>query len=274
MALLVVGLVLAQLPRVTQAVSTLGASPIALPLGPVYALQLASSYIGLAVPSTAARVAMNVRFLQRHGLPPGSALTIGALDGVTSFLIQATILVVALLATPLSLELDLDLDAAGDLLRLLGWVALIVVIVGAAVVVVGPWRQRLVDWVRAFVTDALAALRGLGSPRRLGLLVGGSAATELVFAMTLATFVAAFGHSVGIVEILVVNIAVSLLAGLLPVPGGIGVVEGGLTFGLVLVGVPESAAFASVIAYRVGTFYLPPIWGFFALRWLERNGHL
>jgi hypothetical protein len=26
--------------------------------------------------------------------------------------------------------------------------------------------------------------------------------------------------------------------------------------------------------YRMWTFYLPPIWGFFAVRWLERNKHL
>jgi glycosyltransferase 2 family protein len=34
------------------------------------------------------------------------------------------------------------------------------------------------------------------------------------------------------------------------------------------------AAFAAVLLYRLATFYLPPIWGFFALRWLERNKHL
>jgi glycosyltransferase 2 family protein len=36
----------------------------------------------------------------------------------------------------------------------------------------------------------------------------------------------------------------------------------------------EEVAFASVITYRLATFYLPPVWGFFALRWLERNQHL
>ena len=66
----------------------------------------------------------------------------------------------------------------------------------------------------------------------------------------------------------------SLLSGVLPVPGGIGVVEGGLTFGLVRAGIPEEAAFAIVLLYRLATFYLPPIWGFFALRWLERTNQL
>ena len=70
------------------------------------------------------------------------------------------------------------------------------------------------------------------------------------------------------------NISVALLAGLLPIPGGIGVAEAGLTFGLVQAGVPEETAFAAVLLYRLWTFYLPPIWGYVALRWLERNKHL
>jgi uncharacterized membrane protein YbhN (UPF0104 family) len=45
-------------------------------------------------------------------------------------------------------------------------------------------------------------------------------------------------------------------------------------WGLTEAGVSESAAVAAVILYRLGTFYLPPIWGFFAFRWLERNDHL
>jgi hypothetical protein len=39
-------------------------------------------------------------------------------------------------------------------------------------------------------------------------------------------------------------------------------------------GLPEEIAFAAALMYRLATFYLPPIWGFFALRWLERNKHL
>jgi uncharacterized membrane protein YbhN (UPF0104 family) len=37
---------------------------------------------------------------------------------------------------------------------------------------------------------------------------------------------------------------------------------------------PDGPAFAAVLCYRASTFYLPPTWGFFSLRWLERNQHL
>ena len=54
----------------------------------------------------------------------------------------------------------------------------------------------------------------------------------------------------------------------------VGVTEGGLIFGLTSFGVPQEVAFAAVMLYRLSTFYTPPVWGFFSLRWLERNRYL
>ena len=54
-------------------------------------------------------------------------------------------------------------------------------------------------------------------------------------------------------------------------PGGIGVTEFGLTVGLTAAGMTEEAALAAVVLYRVSTFYLPPVWGWFSLRWLGRR---
>jgi uncharacterized membrane protein YbhN (UPF0104 family) len=36
----------------------------------------------------------------------------------------------------------------------------------------------------------------------------------------------------------------------------------------------EEAALAAVLLYRISTFYLPPLWGFFAMQWLQRNRYL
>ena len=86
------GALVAQAPRVSQAVSTLGASPIPIALGPLYALQLAITYIGLAVPSAAGRLAVNIRFFQRHGLSSGAAVAVGAIDSVAGFIVQISLL--------------------------------------------------------------------------------------------------------------------------------------------------------------------------------------
>jgi uncharacterized membrane protein YbhN (UPF0104 family) len=40
------------------------------------------------------------------------------------------------------------------------------------------------------------------------------------------------------------------------------------------VGVPPSAALASALVHRMATYYLPPVWGWFSLRWLGRHGYV
>jgi len=84
----------------------------------------------------------------------------------------------------------------------------------------------------------------------------------------------AFGQSVSLPDVILINEGVSLFAGMMPIPGGIGVAEAGLTAGFVAVGVPNATAFAAALTYRLISYYLPPIWGFFAFRWLQRRRYL
>ena len=124
------------------------------------------------------------------------------------------------------------------------------------------------------ISQAFDALKGLGSIRRWGPLFGGNLLSQVLFATTLGICVLAFGHHVSLVNLLAINVLISFFAGLMPVPGGIGVTEGALTAGLVAAGVPEAAALSAVLVYRILTYYLPPAWGFFTMRWLEKHDYL
>jgi uncharacterized protein (TIRG00374 family) len=141
-------------------------------------------------------------------------------------------------------------------------------------VVFADRRRQVLEWARELLADGRSALSKLNSPRRLVLMLGGNVASILLFSAALGLFAAALGGIVPFADLVVVVISVSLLAGLLPVPGGIGVVESGLTLGLVAAGMPEGAAFAAVVLYRLSTTYLPPLWGFVAFRWLGRHDYL
>jgi uncharacterized protein (TIRG00374 family) len=152
---------------------------------------------------------------------------------------------------------------------------IVLVLIGVGVVLTVPrWRRAVLSRAAELGRQAWTAIRGLRSPRRLTMLFGGNLASELLFALSLGAFTHALGYDVALGELLLINVAVALLAGLMPIPGGIGVTEGGLTLGLTAAGVPESAAFAIAIIYRLASFYLPPIWGWFAFRWLQRNKYL
>ena len=78
----------------------------------------------------------------------------------------------------------------------------------------------------------------------------------------------AFGAHVSIWVVLL-GYLIGQLGGLLPIPGGIGGIDGGLIGTLVVFGAPAAATAAAVLAYRVILFWLPLIGGaigFFSLR--------
>jgi uncharacterized membrane protein YbhN (UPF0104 family) len=73
---------------------------------------------------------------------------------------------------------------------------------------------------------------------------------------------------------LLINTGVSLFAGLMPVPGGIGVAEAGFVAALTAIGVEPDIALAGTLVHRMASYYLPPVPGFFSLRWLGRHGYV
>src|ERR1019366_7357789 len=82
--------------QATYAVGTMGASIKALRYGPVAMLQYAIQFIALAMPATAARLALDVRFFQRFGIVAAGAIAIGLIDSVGGFVVQ--VLLMALIA--------------------------------------------------------------------------------------------------------------------------------------------------------------------------------
>jgi uncharacterized membrane protein YbhN (UPF0104 family) len=150
-----------------------------------------------------------------------------------------------------------------------GIAVLAVAMVTAVVMVAVPsLRARVWPTVAAAVTNVRALA---SSPGRLVRLLAANVGSQILYALALGASVHAYGADATLPELLLINTGVSLLGGLVPVPGGIGVTEAGLIAGLVAVGVDESAALAATLTHRMVTYYLPPVWGWFSLRWLSRH---
>jgi uncharacterized membrane protein YbhN (UPF0104 family) len=155
------------------------------------------------------------------------------------------------------------------------WLIVLVVVsvVAAAVVLIvkRKWREKLFSLVR----EGFRTLKSvLVDPAKLVRLFGGNLLTELGWAVTLAASAHAYGADLTIGEALVVNMLSSVIASVIPVPGGIGVAGASLAAGMMAFGVPANEAYAAALTHRIATFYLPPIWGWFSLRYLTRKGYL
>ena len=80
----------------------------------------------------------------------------------------------------------------------------------------------------------------------------------------------AFGASPPLTVILM-GYLIGQLGGLLPIPGGVGVAEAAMSSSLVVLGIDAEAALATTLAYRICSYYFPPVPGWFALKGLRRD---
>ena len=264
--ILLLAFVVGQTPRFAGAFAVSRASPIAVPLGRLTLLEFAITFVNLAVPSTAARVAVNIRFFQRNGLDRTTAIAVGGLDSVAGFVAQI-LLIVTIVGFGLgSLNMSISADAPDFTGRLLLF-AIVLAAIGIAVVAFVPkFRDPVVAVIKTTWTRVGPLL---SSPKRLISVVLANLLVQLLFSLTIYTVLRAYGQDVGFADAVLVNVTVALFAGLMPVPGGVGVTEAALTAGFVAIGVDSATAMAAAMTYRLVTFYLPPCLGYFAMRSLR-----
>ncbi len=262
---------------VGQAIAVQGANVDPLPFVPVLGLETSVAFVGLAVPASAAKVGLTVRFLQLVGSNPTAAVTISLLDALCGLLIQVLVIVLTLFTGLVTLTPSTTSGTSiGSTLASIDWATVgilaLVLLVLAAVVI------RFVPKARRFVVDRTAegreSLRVLRSPRKLARIGFGSLLWNVVAALVLACALQAFGHSATFAELILINTLVALFSGLMPVPGNVGVYEAALTAGLIALGIPQAAAMSTAIVYRLATYAVPAVYGYVSLSLMRRRGYL
>jgi len=272
--------VLAQLTNVAQALSVIGSVSTPLPFGPTLALELANAFTGL-VAGTLGTTATIIRYFQRRGLAVSVAVSSGVLVSIATMITQAILFVTAAFiargdftwGTSSSSSSSGGTSAQHGTLLLIG-LALGLAAIGA-VTLVPRFRRQAIRKLRPQVEAARTNLRELTSqPGKLVRLFGGAVVAQLLFAMVLGASLHAYGESLSLAELLVINTLASLLGGIAPVPGGMGVIEGGLIAGMTAAGIPSTIAVAATLTSRLCTAYLPPIWGYPSLVWMRKKDYL
>jgi uncharacterized membrane protein YbhN (UPF0104 family)/tRNA A-37 threonylcarbamoyl transferase component Bud32 len=270
LAWVVVALILAQTTFVASGVSVRGAVATPLPLLPCVVLQSAMKFINLTVPSSAGRIGMNLRFLQRMGTPVPQAVAAGAVDDASETIVQVALFLLVLPFVHVSVDTG-QFHGTGPDTRLVVTIVAALVVSIVVLLAVPKVRAKVLPPVR----QALAGLWSVARDRHKRLeLFGGTVGSELLYAISLGATCLAYGVHLNLAELVFVNTAASVLSSLMPVPGGIGAAEASLSAGLIALGVDESTAFAIALTQRLCTFYLPPIWGYLSLRWLTRKGYV
>ena len=121
---------------------------------------------------------------------------------------------------------------------------------------------------RALITGTQVAVERVGSGN-LRLISGAIGYWVFDNAVLWATF-HAFGYSPAI-SVVLMGYLIGQLGGLLPIPGGIGGIDGGLIGTLIVYGAPAAVVAAAVLVYRTILFWLPLVLGGISFIQLRRS---
>ena len=270
--------ILAQLAYPSTALSEIGTVQSVLPYGRVVALEFANAFTSLAG-GTPATFATRVRFFQQQGFDATQAVTSGALVSTTSWIMKGALFLISL---PLAWG-DMDFsndgqDVSGNhgkaIWLFLVIIVLVIVLIGVAFAI--PRLRRLAGVkARPKLHQIWADLKVLAArPAKLVELFGGALSGQLMVALALGAALHAFGQHLSLATIFIVITLASMVGGVSPVPGGMGVVEAGMILGLTAAGIPETDAVAATFVQRMFTSYLPPLWGWFVLVGMRKREYL
>ena len=264
-----VALLLSLLTYVGAAWSLSGFVPEKLKLHRTIAAQLAGDFATLVSPPTLGAVAINMRFLQRAGLHPALAAASVGVSQVFAFVVH----IILLLAFGVAAGTQADLTFRPPAWAVIVIVVLVVLIAGA----LGIPR------IRRIATERLGPmLKEVGPrlvtvaqrPSKLAEGIGGMVLLNLAYIGVLAACVEAFGGDLNLAVVAVVYLAGATLGQAAPTPGGLGAVEAALAAGLTAGGLDGGTAVSAVLLFRLVTFWLPTIPGYWAFSWLQRTGGL
>ncbi len=267
---LIVAMIISLLTNFATAIALMGTVPINLPLVRTAELQLSMSFSNLAVPAIGG-MAAQIRFLQKQGVDLASAVASGGLlINVGNIVAQVMLLGIALLLAPTKIRVE-PIDTQKLLTLALAVVVVAVVAVGF-ILGIPKLRNYVVPPTKAAAATVWAAVR---SPRRVALLLGGNAINALMYAGVYMACIKAFGGSINFWTLLSLNIIISTLASLVPIPGGNTAVSSvGMSGALAAVGVPTDIAVAAVLADQLVSSFIPAIPGWWATNNLLHDDYL
>jgi undecaprenyl-diphosphatase len=245
--------------------------PEPIPYLPALRMQVASSFVSRIAPANTGSLAVGVRFLQRSGFDPGPAAAAVGLCALAGFVVHLSLMGAFLLWVG-STEVGFSLPEA-DVLFIVIAVALSAS--GLVIGLVPAVRRRVLPPLVEQARNAASSLADvLTDPLRVVGLVGGSTGITSSYILTLAAAVAAFDGGVSFPEIGAAYLVAAALGSAAPTPGGLGAVEGALVYALTGYGMSAGNAVSAVLTFRLITYWLPMLPGWFMFQQMQRRGEL
>jgi uncharacterized membrane protein YbhN (UPF0104 family) len=251
-------------------VTQFGSMPGFPPISRVFAVQVAASFANHLLPAGSGGIAINVRFLQRHGLTRGAAVGSVGLNSLAGLVTHVLLLTGAVLVSPAILsgvrskvDWEQPFRAVESNLWIVGAVlgALILIALVATRGRPGRWGRPLIARCRSVWKRLVREMRSLRTvvrnPSRAAALWLGSMSVPLLHGVILYAVLRSIGTPIAMGTAIAIYVVVSSLSAVIPSPGGIGALDVALVAAFAAVGVSSPAALAAVLGYRLLTVWVP-----------------
>jgi uncharacterized protein (TIRG00374 family) len=231
--------------------------------------QFAASFATLVSPPTLGAVAVNARFLNRSGLPPAAAAATVGVSQVAAFIVHVSLMLLTAIAA--GTQADLQFNPPRAVIVGVGIVAMII----GGLASISHVRRWLTNRIRPMIEQVIPRLATVAQrPAKLAEGFGGILLLNVAYCLCLVAAVRAFSDDLTIAAISFVYLAGSTLGQAAPTPGGLGVVEAAIAAGLSAAGLDPAVAVSATLLFRLVTFWLPTVPGWFAFRGLTAKGLL
>jgi glycosyltransferase 2 family protein len=233
-------------------------------------VQLATAFVGVAMPPTVGHVAVNARYLHREKVDEGTIAAAVTVSQLVNIVTTVLLLIVLGVLTGSGLS-KFKIAPGAD------------VLIGLAVIAAAVIAVLAVPLTRRKVTGAVwphlrqigpRLLEAVSHPLRLGIAVGANLLLTAAYALALIAALRSVGAHPAILAAVVVFLAGNAVGSATPTPGGLGGVEAVLAAGLTAIGIPAHEAIPAVLLFRMATFWLPIPFGWVSYVVLQRRGVL
>jgi glycosyltransferase 2 family protein len=242
----------------------LALKPIAFYL--TFRVEMAVLFVSKLLPSSLGSISLNVFYLIKSKHTASQAAAVMTMDGITSGIAYAILIIAALLTSSLNLDgLNGSINISSNLILFI-----IILLLGAIYTCYRSIKIRMrikKSWLE-LKANFKEYKKRKGSVLA-GMLCNGLSSLTSIFAIYASA--RAIGVDITFSDALVTYTIGNVAANLIPTPGGIGAVEAGVYAGLVLVGVDGSDATLITLLYRLITYWLPILPGYYFFWGLRKD---
>ena len=231
--------------------------------------QLAASFATLVTPPTLGSVAVNIRFLNKAGVSGPAAATAVGVSQVIIFFVHVLLLII--FGVIAGTQTDFSFRPPR--------ITLVIFVIIFAFIIIAFSIAGIRNWILAkakpILTQVVPILSIISQqPQRLIISILSSISLNISYVLAFYASLNAFGSDISIATTAFVYLAGATIGQAAPTPGGIGAVEAALVAGLTASGIPTGTALSGVLLYRIATFWLPVLPGWYAFANLQRKNAL